>query len=71
MDIESTELTGQRAKLVPIHIDHIEGLFEESIGYCSMTYIWDCGNHLYSSVHLYDEFYVGGRAKSAICRATN
>ncbi|WP_141434415.1 GNAT family N-acetyltransferase [Bacillus sp. 03113] len=28
MDIELTELKGQRVKLVPMHIDHIEGLFE-------------------------------------------
>ena len=39
MYIESTELTGQRAKLVPMHIDHIEGLFEAGTNAQIWTYM--------------------------------
>ncbi len=39
MYIESTELTGQRAKLVPMNTDHIEGLFEAGTDARIWTYM--------------------------------
>lgn len=39
MYIESTELTGQRAKLVPMNTDDIEGLFEAGTDTRICTYM--------------------------------